>query len=88
MLTQIINLRREIIPDAMHDHQRIPRSPIAELLQKLFKDIVIVLHERLGSGGDQVLEQPRPLNETDKLVDISVKTKSAYGISGLHNTLE
>ena len=44
----------------MHDHQRIARSPIAKLLQKLVEDIIIVLRERLCFG-DQVLEQPLPL---------------------------
>jgi len=74
----------------MHDHQRIACSPVAELLQKLVEDIIIVLHERLGFGGDQVLEEPRPLKETDKFIDISAMVKSAYGISGSnsHNTLE
>ena len=58
-----------------------------EALQKLVEDIGIVLHESLCFGGDQVLEQSRPLKETDKSI-ISVTVKSAYGISGSRNTLE
>ena len=72
----------------MHDHQRIACSPVTKLLQKLVEDIVIVLHERLGFGGEQVLDQPRSLKETDKSVKISVMTKSAYRIFGSHNMLE
>ena len=71
----------------MHDHQRIGCSPVAKLLQKVVEDIAIVLHERLRFG-DQVLEQPRPLKETNKLIDMSDMVKSAHGISDSHNTLE
>jgi hypothetical protein len=71
----------------MHDHQRIACSPVAELLQELVENIVIALHERVGFGGEQVVEQPRPLKETDKFVDVSVVVRSTYGISGPHNTL-
>jgi len=84
--TQIIDLRREVFPNAMHDHQRIACSSVIKLLQNLVEDIVIALHGRLGFGGEQILEQPRPLKETDKFVNINVTTKSAYGISGSHNT--
>jgi len=42
----------------MYDHQGFP---VIELLQKLVEGIVIVLHERLRFGGEQVIEQPRPL---------------------------
>jgi len=72
----------------MHNHQRISCSPVPELLQKLVEDIVVALHKRDGFGGEQVCEQSRPLKETDKFVNISVMTKSAYGISGSHNMLE
>jgi len=72
----------------MHNHQRIACSPVAELLQKVVEDIIVALHERVGFGGEQVLEQSRPLQETDKFVDFSVMVKSTYGISGSRNTLE
>ena len=72
----------------MHDHQRITCSPVTELLQKLVEHIVIVLYERLCFGGDQILDQPHSLKEIGILVNIIVKVKSAYGISGSHNMLE
>ena len=72
----------------MHDHQRIACSPVAKLLQKFVQDIVIVLNERLCFGGDQVLDQPHPLKETDKIVNISIMVKSAYRMPGSHNMLE
>ena len=72
----------------MHDHQRIACSPIAELLQKLVEYIAIALHDRLCFGENQVLEQPCPLKEIDKFIDINVMVKSAHGISGSHNTPE
>ena len=86
-LTQIIDLR-EIFPNAMHNHQRIACSLVTELLQKLVEDIVIAQHERVGFGGEQVLEQPYPLKETNKFVEISVMVKSTYEMSGSRNTLE
>ena len=61
----------------MHDHQCIAYSRAEELPQKPVEDIVIALHECLGLGGEQVLEQPRPLKETDKFVNISVMAKSS-----------
>ena len=72
----------------MHDYQRIACSPVVELLQKLVEDIIVILHERLGFGGEQVLKQPRPLKKLDKFVNTSVITKSTYEISGSHNMLE
>ena len=72
----------------MHDHQCITSSPVTKLLQKLVEYIVIILHEGLCFGGDQVLDQPRSLKETGILVDIIVTVKSAYEISGSHNMLE
>jgi len=72
----------------MHDHQRIACIPVAELLQKLVEDIVVALHERVGFGGEQVLEQSRPLKETDKFVNINVMVTLTYGIPGSHNMLE
>ena len=59
-----------------------------ELLQKLVEDIVVALHQHVGFGGEQVLQQSRRLQETDKLVDFSVMAKSTYGNSGSHNILE
>ena len=56
----------------MHDHQRIACSSVAELLQKVVEDIVVSLHECVGFGGEQVVEQPRPLKETDKFVDTCI----------------
>ena len=87
-LTQIIEVRGEILPNAMHNHQRIACSPVAEFLQKVVEDIVILLHERVGFGRENVREEPRPLEEIDKFVDISGMVKSTYGISGFHNMLE
>ena len=72
----------------MHDHQRITCGPVTELLQKLVEHIAIVLHERLCFGGDQVLDQPRSLKETDIFIGIGIMVKSAYEISGSHNMLE
>jgi len=51
--TQIIDLRRKIFPNAMHDYQRIACSPVPELLQKLVEDIVVALHERVRFGGEK-----------------------------------
>ena len=48
----------------MHNYQRIGCSPVAELLQKLVEDIVVAPHDRVRFGGEQVLDQPRPLQET------------------------
>ena len=64
-LTQIIDHRQEILPNAMHNHQGIAYSPVATLPPKLVEDIVVVMHERLGFGRVWVLEKPRPLKETD-----------------------
>ena len=72
----------------MHDYQRIPCSPVTELLQKLVEGVVITLDELVGSGRENVREEPRPLEEIDKFVDISGMVKSTYGISGPHNMLE
>jgi len=72
----------------MHDHECIACSLVTELLQKLVEDIVVALHERVGFGGEQVLEQPRPLKEFNKFVDIRVMVKSTYGNSGFYNTHE
>ena len=72
----------------MHDHQSIACSPVAELLQKLVEDIVVALYQRVGFEGEQVREQPRPLEETDRFIDTSVIVTSTYGISGSHNMLE
>ena len=72
----------------MHDHQCITRSPVTKLLQKLVEDIVIVLPERLCFGGDQIRDQPHPLKETDKIVNIGIMVKSAYKMPGSHNILE
>ena len=58
------------------------------LLQKLVEGIVVALHERVGFGGEQVREQPRPLKKTNKIIKISVVVASTYGISGSHNRLE
>ena len=74
--------------DGMHDHQLIACNFVAELLQKLVEGIVVALHERVGFGGEQVVEQPCPLKEIDHFVDISTMVKSAYGISDCCNTLE
>ena len=71
----------------MHYHQCVACSPVAELLKKLLENIAIVLHERLVLRGEQVLEQPRPLKETDKFVNINGQV-SFYGISGWYNMLE
>ena len=51
----------------MHNHERIACGPVAELPQKFVEDIGIALHERLGFGGEQVNEQPRPL-EKNRLI--------------------
>jgi len=48
----------------MHNHQRIACSPVAEFLQKAVEAIVVALHERVGFGREQVVEQSRPLKET------------------------
>ena len=69
----------------MHDHLQPCRETI---LQKLVQDIVIVLPERLCFGGDQILDQPHLLKETDKFVNISIMVKSAYRMPGSHNMLE
>ena len=70
----------------MHDDHRSTCSPVAELLQKLVEDIIIVLHE-CDVVGEEILEQPHPLKETNKFVDTSVMVKSTHRISGSHNTL-
>jgi len=72
----------------MHNHQRIAYSPVAELLQKVVEDIVEALHERVGFGGEQILEQPCPLKEINQFIYTSVMIKSTNGISDSHNTLE
>jgi len=71
----------------MHDYQRIACSPVAELLQKPVEDIDVALHACVGFG-EQVLEQPRPLKETDQIINTSGMVKSPYGISGSRDMLE
>jgi len=54
----------------MHDHQRVARGLVTELLQKFIEDVVVALYARIGFG-NKILEQPRPLDEKKELVDIS-----------------
>ena len=68
----------------MHDHRRIAYGTVAEVLQKVVEDLVILLHVRHCSR-DQVLDQPRPLKETDRFFDITIVVRSTYEISRPHN---
>jgi hypothetical protein len=54
----------------MHDHQRVARSLVTELLQKFVEDVVVALYARIGFG-NKILEQPHPLHKREELVDIS-----------------
>ena len=54
----------------MHDHQRVPRGLVTELLQKFIEDVVVALYACIGFG-NEVLEQPRPLHKKRELVEIS-----------------
>ena len=85
---EIFDLRHEIFPNIMHDQSRLGCSLIEEVLPKLVEDIVIFLHFFFHFGGEQVLEQPLPLKETGKFVDIRVVVRSTYKIPGPYNTLE
>ena len=48
----------------MHDHQRVPRSLVTELLQKFVEDVVVALYARIRFG-NKILEQPRPLHKRE-----------------------
>lgn len=50
----------------MHDHQRVSRSPVTELLQEFIEDVVVVPNTRV-SFRNQILEQPRSLKEMNAL---------------------
>ena len=46
----------------MHNHQRVARSLVTELLQEFVEDVVVGLYARVGFG-NKILEQPRPLHK-------------------------
>jgi hypothetical protein len=55
----------------MHDHRRVTRGLVTELLQEFVEFVVVTLYARIGFG-NKVLEQPRPLHKKkEELVDIS-----------------
>ena len=49
----------------MHDHQRVARSLVTELLQKFVEDVVVALYARIGFR-NKILEQPRPLHKKER----------------------
>jgi len=59
-------LSPKTLPNAMHDHQRIARGLIAELLQQFVEDVIVALYARIGFG-NEILEQPRPLYKKKKI---------------------
>ena len=74
----------------MHDHQRVARGHITELLQEFVEDVVVALDARIRFG-NKILEQPRPLHKKrEVLADISFTNgnKCSYGISYSASTLE
>jgi hypothetical protein len=73
----------------MHDHQRVTRSFVTELLQEFIEDVVVALYARIGFG-NKILEQPRPLYKKEELVEVSFTNvnKHSYGISYSASTLE
>ena len=73
----------------MHDHQRVTRSLVTELLQEFVEDVVVALYTRI-SFGNKILEQSHPLHKKGGvLVDISIANpnKCSYGISYSASTL-
>ena len=73
----------------MHDHQRVARSLVTELLQEFVEDVVVALYTRICFG-NKILEQPRSLYKKEELVEISFANanKCSYGISYSASTLE
>jgi len=74
----------------MHNHQRVARSLVMELLQEFVEDVVVGLYARIGFG-NKILEQPRPLDKKkrEELIDTSFANanKCSYGISYSASTL-
>ena len=73
----------------MHEHQRVARSLITELLQEFVENVVVALYACIGFG-NKILEQSRPLyKKREALVGISfANAKWSYGISYSASTLE
>jgi len=44
----------------MHEHQRVARSLVTELLQELVENVVVAFYALIGFG-NKILEQSRPL---------------------------
>jgi hypothetical protein len=55
-------MRFQIFPNSMHNHQRIARGPITELLQEFIEDLVIILHMLVGIG-QKIFEKPGSLGQ-------------------------